>query len=150
MNKSNDVIANPYQLAFKGVFSGILQWPQLTRLWEKVRNDRPDSWYVYAIGEAPPTEPADAGQLERFIDEIDALLRREHCDQHCGIVYADNRADPSFIKIYDPNNLGAVCGAGGQKILPGWTLSRLPPIDLPTALAPPMNRQRWWRRLFAN
>jgi len=139
--------ADPYLNAFRGSFTSALRWPQLDALWERVLAT-PEGWYVYAIGEAPPEAPADAAQLQRFVTEVDALLRREHDEDYCGIVYADEPSDPAMIKIYDPNNLGVVCGFSTNPPLPGWVLSRLPPVDLPAAQALPAGRRRWWQRLF--
>lgn len=140
---------NPYQQRFKGEFIGILRWPQLDELWNALRDDGEGGWYVYAVGEPPPTSPVDSRQLEQFITEIDALLHNEHDEDYCGIVYADNRERPEFIKIYDPNNLGVVCGSSEAPPLPGWTLSKLKPINLPNAFPPPARRRRWWQRLFS-
>jgi hypothetical protein len=139
---------DPYQERFKGEFTGILRWPQLDELWDTLRNDEEGRWYVYAIGETPPTSPVSYGQLEHFITEIDTLLRKDHDEDYCGIVYADSRERPRFIKIYDPNNLGVVCGSSDAPSLPGWTLSKLKPINLPDAFPPPVVRRRWWQRLF--
>jgi len=100
------------------------------------------------VGEAPPQEPVTGGQLQQFIDELDALLRKDHDEAYCGIVYVDDPDEPGMIKVYDPNNLGAVCGSSGARVLPGWVLSTMPPEDLQAALPPPGNRRRWWRRLF--
>ncbi len=140
--------------AYRGSFINMLRWPQLDGLWDTLRaqiDGKSDTdWYIYAVGEPPPETPATAEQLETFIVEIDALLRTEHDEDYCGIVYADDRERPSFIKIYDPNNLGAVCGSSGAPPpFPGWILSKLKPADLPVAMPPPGNRRRWWQRLFA-
>lgn len=140
--------SDPYLQAFRGGFSGILRWQQLDALWEALRRDTDGGWYVYAVGEPPPVSPSSPEELGRFIAEIDALLRKDHEEDYCGIVYADDRQRPSFIKIYDPNNLGVVCGSSEAPPLPGWTLSKLRPLDLPGALPPPGNRRRWWRRLL--
>lgn len=139
---------NPYLAAFRGSFTGMLRWPQLDALWQTLREQADKPWYIYAVGEPVPEQPASREQLDTFIREIDALLRKEHDEDYCGIVYVDDPADPAFIKIYDPNNLGVVCGYSENPPLPGWTLSLLPPVDLPTALPPPGNRRRWWQRLF--
>jgi hypothetical protein len=88
--------------------------------------------------------------LNRFITEIDNLLRSEHDEKYCGIVYADDLQAPSFVKIYDPHNLGVSCGYSDNPPLPGWILSKLPPVDLPAAQHVPKNRKRWWRALFAD
>ncbi len=138
-----------YLAAFQGSFSGILRWPQLDALWQRLRKESDQPWYIYAVGETPPAEPASHEQLEQFIDEIDNLLRSEHKEDYCGIVYVDEPQDPSFIKIYDPNNLGMVCGFSDSPPLPGWILSRIRPVDLPAALPPPGGRRRWWQRLLA-
>lgn len=138
--------AGDYLAAFNGSFTSALRWPQLDRLWERVRAS-PEGWYVYAVGEAPPTAPATAVELSRFIAEIDALLRREHDESYCGIVYSDRPDAPSMVKIYDPNNLGVSCGYSDNPPLPGWVLSRLAPVDLPAARQP-AGRRRWWHRLF--
>lgn len=140
--------ADAYITAFKGSFISALRWHQLDALWDGVRRSMDAGWYIYAIGELPPQAPATGPQVSTFITEIDALLRQEHDEDYCGIVYADNFATPSFIKIYDPNNLGSVCGSSANPPLPGWVLSLLPPVDLKAALPPPMNRRRWWQRLF--
>ncbi len=136
--------------AFRGSFSGVLRWPQLDALWEVLKRDAGGGWYLYAIGEPPPVAPVAAGELQRFIDEVDVLLRREHGEDYCGIVYADDLNAPGFVKIFDPNNLGVSCGYSDNPPLPGWILSKLPPVDLQAPAPLPGNRRRWWRRLFAS
>jgi hypothetical protein len=140
---------HPFVSAFNGSFINMLRWEQLDGLWQAVRNHVKLNWYVYAVGEPPPATPAEPAQLERFLTEIDDLLHQEHDEDYCGIVYADDREHPRFIKIYDPNNLGAVCGStGAPPPLPGWILSTIEPVDLNAALPPPGGRRRWWRKLF--
>lgn len=140
-------ITSPYLQAFRGRFTSMLRWPQLDSLWQTLRS-QDKAWYIYAVGEVPPQETADKPQLDTFISEIDKLLRREHDEDYCGIVYVDEPADPSFIKIYDPNNLGVSCGFSTNPPLPGWVLSLIKPVDLQVAIPPPGNRRRWWQRLF--
>ncbi|MCP4410043.1 MAG: hypothetical protein GY807_20330 [Gammaproteobacteria bacterium] len=142
------IVADTYLEKFKGGFTGILRWPQLDDLWNTVLKDAEDGWYVYAIGELPPDSPAGRDRLIQFVKEIDALLRTEHDEDYCGIVYADNRERPRFIKIYDPNKLGIVCGFSDHPPLPGWTLSKLRPVSLSEMLPPTANRRRWWQSLF--
>jgi hypothetical protein len=137
-----------YLSAFNGSFRGVLCWHELNRLWERVRAAADAGWYVYALGEPPPEMPAEPARLVAFLSEIDVLLREEHAEDYCGLVYADDFDSPSFIKIYDPHQLGSVCGASGRRTLPGWVLSKLRPVDLPAAQPPPGNRRRWWQRLF--
>lgn len=137
---------NPYLSKFRGSFTSALRWPQLEALWERVTAS-PDGWFIYAVGEMPPERPASPEALLGFVAEIDELLRREHAEDYCGIVYADVPEAPTMVKIYDPNNLGVSCGYSDNPPLPGWVLSRIPPVDL-QAMTPPAGRRRWWRRLF--
>ncbi|HQU14595.1 MAG: hypothetical protein B7Z66_04525 [Chromatiales bacterium 21-64-14] len=137
-----------YVRHLRGSFQGILRWEQLDRFWEVLRQRAGDGWYLYAVGETPPTAPAPAETLLNFVEEITPMLRREHGEDYCGIVYVDDFDAPTFVKIYDPNNLGVSCGSSDNPPLPGWILSRLVPTDL-HALPPPGGRRRWWRRLFA-
>ena len=139
---------NPFLAAFDGKLTGAMRWPQLDQLWRAVRDRSDRGWYVYAVGEAPPAEPVNAERLDVILGELDVLLRKDHDEDYCGIVYADDFASPSFIKVYDPNHLGSSCGASGQRVLPGWVLSTMPPVDLQAVMPPPGNRRRWWRRLF--
>ena len=127
----------------------MLRWEQLDTLWTAVRHAEAGPFYIYAVGEPPPAEPATSAQVATFVAEIDTLLRREHEHDYCGIVYVDNVEQPKLVKIYDPNHLGSSCGAGAlPPPLPGWILSTRAPIDLAEALPPPGNRHRWWQRLF--
>lgn len=134
--------------AFRGSFTSALRWSDLDALWLRLRADAKGGWYLYAIGEPPPETPADAATVERFIDEIDVLLRREHDERLCGIVYADDPRVPSLVKIYDPNHLGVVCGSSSNPPLPGWVMSKWPPVDLPATQRVPKGRRRWWQALF--
>jgi hypothetical protein len=143
-----DPIAQAYLSAFRGSFVSALRWHQLDGLWAALRVQASDDWHVYAVGEPPPAAPVTRERLLAFVDEIDRLLRREHDEDYCGIVYADDLARPGFIKIYDPHHLGAVCGSSANPPLPGWVLSRLQPCDLPASRAPSGSRRRWWRALF--
>ena len=135
--------------AYRGGFTNMLRWEELDTLWNTIRSRADQGWYIYPVGEAPPQTPSSGAQVDRFLSEIDALLHREHDEDYCGIVYADDREQPRFVKIYDPNNLGSVCGSSAAPPFPGWILSLLAPVDLQVAFPPPGNRRRWWRRLFA-
>lgn len=137
----------PFLSAFRGGFTSALRWHQLDALWQRVLAN-PEGWFLYHVGDPPPAEPATADDCGRFVAELDALLRREHQEDYCGIVYADDLAEPAMVKVYDPNNLGVVCGYSEHPPLPGWVLSRIPPVDLPAAQAPTAGRRRWWRRLL--
>ena len=138
---------NPeFDALFDGTLYSLLSWQQLSAFWARI--DPSAGWYLYALGEDRPTEQADAEHVATFVREIDTLLRREHHEDYCGIVYADDFDAPRIVKIYDPNNLGTSCGSGKHKILPGWVMSRLPPSDLAAPHFVPQNRRRWWQGLL--
>ncbi len=137
-----------YLSAFRGSFTSALRWHHLDALWERLRSD-PTGWYLYAIGQPPPSEPASAEAFEAFIVEIDKLLRTDHDEDYCGIVYADDLQHPAFVKIYDPHNLGVSCGFSDNPPLPGWVLSKIPPVEVKSHHPLPNNRKRWWQRLFS-
>jgi hypothetical protein len=146
---SHATAVDPFLAAFRGSFTSALRWPQLDALWQRVRERDDLGWYLYHVGDPPPTQPADSARVLAFVDEIDALLRAEHQEDYCGIVYADDPAEPALIKIYDPHNLGVSCGCSDNPPLPGWVMSLLPPCDLPAARAPTRARRHWWQRLFS-
>ncbi len=138
---------NDFLLKYRGFLSGVMKWHELSQLWQVIQQQQRD-WYIYAVGEAPPETTANADQLEQFIRSIDELLHREHAEDYCGIVYVDDVNRPSLVKIYDPNNLGVVCGYSENPPLPGWVMSVLAPIDLQQAFPPSASRKRWWQKIF--
>lgn len=142
-------LSHPFIDRYRGYFRSMLRWDDLDTLWRRLRQTPEKEWYIYAVGEAPPQQPVEHAKLEQFIAQIDELLHREHDEDYCGIVYVDNVENPGYIKIYDPNNLGSVCGPGfGPPPFPGWILSLLQPADLNAAFPPPASRRRWWQKLF--
>ncbi len=132
-----------FDALFDGMLFSLLSWEQLAEFWQRL--DPAAGWYLYAVGETPPTASADAAHVSAFVAEIDTLLRREHHEDYCGIVYADNLTSPRIIKIYDPNHLGTSCGSGKYKILPGWVMCTSAPSELIPGHVVPQNRKRWWQ-----
>jgi len=139
---------DPFYEKFKGSFTSCLRWDDLTTFWEQLKNSEYSSWYVYAIGEPIPESPVTLQQLNVFITEIDQLLRNEHAEDFCGIVYSDNIQSPSYIKIFDPNNLGVSCGFSDNPPLPGWIISTIPPKPLEDKTVLTQQRKRWWQKLW--
>lgn len=135
-----------FQRLFSSRLWSVMSWERLATFWQRI--DPAAGWYLYAVGEPPPATPAGAEQVQAFIERIDALLKREHRHDYCGIVYADDLENPTFVKIFDPNNLGVSCGFSTNPPLPGWIMSRVPPEDLKPAAPVPEGRKRWWRTLF--
>ncbi len=134
---------------YSGFLGGVMKWEDLSKLWSTISDQQSSSWYVYAVGEQVPVKTATGEQLHQFIVSIDELLRKEHDEDYCGIVYVDDIENPEFIKIYDPNNLGVVCGYSENPPLPGWVMSQVQPEDLELAFPPPASRKRWWKKIFS-
>jgi hypothetical protein len=131
-----------------GMLYGIMTWNQLTQFWQKL--DVSAGWYLYAVGETPPTEAADSAHVKKFTADLDQLLREEHREDYCSIVYADDLERPTFIKIYDPNHLGSACGSSKTPTLPGWVMSQVPPVEMTPSWIVPQSRKRWWQGFLAS
>lgn len=149
MNMTQSVMPiEPYVAAFRGRFLSLMRWDDLAVFWDTLRSQADDGWYIYHVGDEVPSVTNSKEQLLKFITEIDVLLRAEHDEEYCAIVYADDHQHPTFIKIFDPHNLGVSCGFSENPPLPGWVMSKMPPINLENALRPNNNRRRWWQKLF--
>ena len=152
MNAPLQPPSDAFLSALNGVLFSLMQWDQLATFWQKVDLDA--GWYLYALGEAVPHSKANAAHVKQFILDIDALLHKEHDEDYCGIVYADNLEQPTFIKIYDPNHLGSSCGSScttsKSAILPGWIMSQMPPTELTPSWIVPQSRKRWWEKLLSS
>ena len=148
MKREKVIPKDEFTMAFTGKFYGILKWHQLDDLWSKIKKEKGDGWYFYAVGEEPPTDLIRGDALETVIDGINVLLRREHDEDYCGIVYADILEAPSFIKVYDPSNVGTSCSIAKTAPLPGWVISKLKPTDLSAPMKQTVKRRRWWNKLF--
>lgn len=131
---------------YHGVLYGLMSWAQLDALWRAI--DPAARWYLYAIGHGVPKAPASEDEVRAFMRGIDALLKREHEHEYCGIVYADDLQHPRLVKIYDPHQLGVSCGSSGAPVLPGWVMSQEPPEELRPVAPVPNNRKRWWAALW--
>lgn len=150
-----------FQRLYTGRVWSVLGWDQLTAFWQRI--DPGAGWYLQAVGVAcprsgvpgmqsqpAPTIEADAATVSAFIERIDTLLRADHHETYCGIVYADDLENPRLIKIYDPNNLGSSCGSSKNPPGPGWIMSRVKPEPIIASRPAPENRKRWWQALLGD
>lgn len=145
MTQSTASQPSDFDRSYNGLLYSVMHWNQLTSFWQKV--DPGAGWYLYAVGQAVPQESSSSDKVQQFMRELDELLRREHHEDYCAIVYADNLDAPNFIKIYDPNHLGSSCGSSSTKssVLPGWVMSRMPPRELEIRGVVTGQRKRWWQ-----
>lgn len=132
-----------FEKRYGGRLCGVMSWQQLAAFWQRI--DAAAGWYLYAVGEPVPAAPAGAAEAAEFMRRIDALLRKEHHEDYCGIVYADDLERPRMVKIYDPNHLGSSCGSSRNPPPPGWVMSLDPPVDVRPGHTLPANRRRWWQ-----
>lgn len=145
MNAFAQTEISAFEQQYNGLLYSVMHWDQLTRFWASINAEA--GWYLYAVGQDMPTAPSPAEKVRQFTSEIDVLLRREHHEDYCAIVYADNLEQPNFIKIYDPNHLGSSCGSSATKssVLPGWIMSQVAPHELKVNGIVTGQRQRWWQ-----
>jgi len=136
---------NDFDAYYNGLLYSVMRWDQLTAFWQKV--DAGAGWFLYAVGQDVPQAPSPADKVQQFMQELDELLRREHHEDYCAIVYADNHDVPNFIKIYDPGHLGSSCGSSAMKssIVPGWLTCKMPPRALEMQGVVTGQRKRWWQ-----
>ncbi len=131
---------------YNGRMSGVLRWPKLDEIWQTL--DMKQQWYLYEIGDVVPKHPIDAIELKQSIQDIDYFLHEQHDADYCGVVYADNLDSPSLLKIYHPRKMGASCGSSSSTVLPKWTLSTLPPIDLLEWSLAKDEKPAWWKYML--
>ena len=137
--------SSEFDRQYNGLLYSVMRWDQLTVFWASIKVDA--GWYIYAVGQNLPVAPSPADKVRQFTSEIDDLLRREHHEDYCAIVYADDLDQPNFIKIYDPNHLGSSCGSSATKssVLPGWIMSLVAPQELQANGFVTGQRKRWWQ-----
>lgn len=120
---------------FKGRFMGIMQWEDCHALLETLHNN-PSDWYVYDTLDTMPDSVMDSAKFCDQINQIKSILDSEHDERYCGIVYADDLKNPSFVKIFHPNNLGKTCGSSEHPPMPQWLISKEKPMDVVAEFGP--------------
>ena len=126
---------------------GILRWDQLDATWKKLEADG-QPWFIYQVGDALPESPIEGDELHDALVALNQLLRQEHEHDYCGIVYVNDLDDPTFVKVFDPNNLGSSCGCSGKKFSPRWVISQIKPEKIEDDVPLPNNRKKWWKKIF--
>lgn len=133
---------------FNGTLYGVMRWEQWDIICEEIRSE--NEWYLYAIGQGVPDTLIVGTALSYALDEISALLKRDHEEDYLGIVYVDNFSHPTLVKIYDPNNLGASCGSSGNETLLRWILSLHLPSLITSDIPVPNNRGAGGKNYWLN
>ena len=120
--------ADAYDRRLAGRMAGMPHWSDLEALWAAMRA-APEGWYLVEAGQAVPQQPLQPAALLAQLEAVDALLRREHPQRYCGIVYADDATAPEMVKVFDPRGLGAMCGCSAEPTPARWVFSRLRPAS---------------------
>ena len=126
---------------------GILRWDQLDTIWKKLEAGS-QPWFIYQVGDALPESSIEGDKLHDALAALNQLLRQEHEHDYCGIVYVNDLDDPTFVKVFDPNNLGSSCGCSGKKFSPRWVISQIKPEKIEDDVPLPNNRKKWWKKIF--
>lgn len=144
MNPESKVLSPYLQSFLQGRFRCLLRWEELDALWATLLEQREAAWHAYDLEGPPPTAPLDGPALREYTQMLTATLRGLLPHQaHLGIVYADDPAHPTFVKVYHPRRIGGCSTTNAVPVLPGWALSHLPPEDVHAHLAaqaPPAGR----------
>ncbi|MCF6221289.1 MAG: hypothetical protein L3J65_09270 [Robiginitomaculum sp.] len=145
MNVKTDIktTAQDFEQRLHGRFEGVLRWPDLDKLWVQVKASK-IPWYIYEVGMDVPDMQIASKDLEAEIAAIDNILRENHNEDYCGIVYVDNPDAPTLVKVFGPKNLGASCGSSGSKTWPRWILSHMPPTEVGVKLDH-KGKPAWWK-----
>lgn len=118
-----------YFQQFKGRFIGIMQLDDCDTLLQTLVNN-PDDWFFYDTLKSMPSKALDASEFVDSIKQIKSIVDDEHDERYCGIVYADDLKNPTFIKIFHPKNLGKSCGSSENPPIPKWLISKEKPMDV--------------------
>ncbi len=134
-----------FEKKLSGSFAGILTWEALDRLWARIGQE--EGWHICALGSPAPKKAASPARLRLFLEAATRLLKEEHGEDYCGIVYADDLERPTMVKIYDPAKIGSSCSRG-KPYPPGWVLGKdRPEREMEGGEHVDARRRRWWEDL---
>ncbi|HGG04652.1 MAG TPA: hypothetical protein ENK28_04285 [Aliiroseovarius sp.] len=119
--------------AFQGDFQGILTWPDFDSLWAVLGATKGD-WYVYDLTADVPSSPVSGRDFDKALSEAGDLYSSVRNRSYCGAVYVDDPRTPTFVKVFDPYQMGATCGSSGSRTMPRFVFSRI----IPTPLSEPV------------
>ncbi|MCP5075396.1 MAG: hypothetical protein GY947_19155 [Rhodobacteraceae bacterium] len=120
----------PFWRTHEGRFEGILTWQAFDDLWERLAVSD-GAWYVFDLGTAPPDQPVTGAAFAKSLGLARDMYAPVQSRSYCGAVYVDDRDAPTFVKVFDPFNMGSACGCSGERILPSFVFSRIMPDPLP-------------------
>ena len=114
-----------------------------------IKSNEAEGWYIYEVNRSVPDSVTQNNNVAIKIEQIDQHLRKEHEEDYCGIVYADNLDNPEFIKVFDPKSIGTSCSIAKTPPLPKWIISKIKPQQLTQQIEATNKTKRWLGNLFA-
>ncbi|CAB5502790.1 hypothetical protein [Bathymodiolus thermophilus thioautotrophic gill symbiont] len=136
-----------YLAQFQGRFIGIMQWDDCRALFDKLSSN-PNDWYVYDTSKVAPKTVTNTNDFLDTINNIKKIIKSEHQERYCGIVYTNNLDNPDFVKIFHPNNLGKSCGSNENPPIPQWLLSKIKPVEVMVNFNSPSKKKGFISKYF--
>ena len=90
----------------------------------------PCDWYLYDTDKSPSLETLSKESFIQTIEEIKNIIKTDHSESYCGLVYVDDLNNPELFKIFHPKNMGKTCGGSDNPPLPRWVFSKTLPESL--------------------
>lgn len=131
---ANDLPSSPYWAAFQGKFFGVLKWEDVDQFWISLADK--NSWYINDLDKEFVSQKASPAQFSTFLGVAKTLIDSRRDMSMSGAIYTDNIQSPSFVKIFDPANMGSACNISGVRTMPRWILSQIPPEPMPAPIRP--------------
>lgn len=122
---------------YNGRFSGLPTWPGFDAFWRRFEASGGD-WYVFDPARDAPGAPHP--DIASALAEARACVEQARSRGFCGAVFADDLEAPDFVKVFDPDQMGGVCGGSRERVLPKWIFSRIAPDPLPLIPAAPAKK----------
>lgn len=126
-------------------YIGIMQWDDFEGFWQGLKNQTQD-WFLYDTNTPPPRKISE--NIKQTLDNIHKIIKEEHQERYCGLIFTDDLKTPTLVKIFHPNNLGKSCGSSEYPALPRWILSKIPPIDIIKEFGTPPEPKNLLKRIF--
>ncbi|SGZ85577.1 hypothetical protein BTHERMOSOX_1809 [Bathymodiolus thermophilus thioautotrophic gill symbiont] len=136
-----------YLAQFQGRFIGIMQWDDCRALFDKLSSN-PNDWYVYDTSKVVPKTVTNTNDFLDTINNIKKIIKSEHQERYCGIVYTNDLDNPDFVKIFHPNNLGKSCGSSENPPIPQWLLSKIKPVEVMVNFNSPSKKKGFISKYF--
>lgn len=134
-----------YWRHYQGRFSSLLNWRDVDAFWVKIAAMKSD-WYVFETGAQIPTEPATNMALSEVLAAAQIMVNTRREMAYSGTIYVDDIEMPTMIKVFDPTNMGSACSCSGERIMPRYILSQIPPDALPAPVE--TGKQTMLARIF--